>query len=72
VADIVADALRSGDHLEIRGGGSKAQIGAPRVSAILETAGISGVIDYDPAELVLTVRAGTPLAEIEALLGSQG
>ena len=72
VADIVADALRSGDHLEIRGGGSKAQIGAPRMSAILETAGISGVIDYDPAELVLTVRAGTSLAEIEALVGSRG
>src|SRR3546814_4552506 len=65
--DAIADAMRAGTRLEIRGGGSKAAIGAPRDATILSTTGLVGVIDYDPAELVLTVRAGTPLAEVEAL-----
>src|SRR3546814_18141167 len=63
--------MRAGTRLEIRGGGSKAAIGAPRDATILSTTGLVGVIDYDPAELVLTVRAGTPLAEVEALVASE-
>lgn len=72
VVDVVADAVRSGSRLEIRGGGSKMRVGAPRECAFLETTAMSGVIDYDPAELVLTVRAGTPLAELETLVSSRG
>jgi len=66
--DAVADAARTGAKLEIRGGGSKADIGAPREADLLDMTGFGGIIDYDPAELVLTVGAGTPLAEIEALV----
>ena len=66
--DAVADAARTGAKLEIRGGGSKADIGAPREAALFHMTGFSGIIDYDPAELVLTVGAGTPLAQIEALV----
>lgn len=66
--DAIADAARTATPLEIRGGGSKADIGAPPDAAILDMRGFAGVIDYDPAELVLTVAAGTPLAEVQALL----
>lgn len=73
VRDVIADAVRQGGTLDVRGGGSKAAIGAPGAGAgVLDMAGIAGIVDYDPAELVLTVRPGTPLAEVEALLGEQG
>jgi len=69
VAEIIRDATGRRARLEIRGGGSKALIGAAREAELIETTrGFSGVIDYDPAELVLTVGAGTSLAEIETLL----
>lgn len=73
VRDAVADAIRRGETLDIRCGGSKAAIGMPRPDAgVLDMAGLAGVVDYDPAELVLTVRPGTPLAEVEALLAGHG
>jgi glycolate oxidase FAD binding subunit len=54
--------------LYISGGGSKAFYGN-RVSAEpLSTLSLHGIVDYQPKELVLTARSGTPLAEIEALL----
>jgi len=72
VADAVADALRDGVRLAIVGGGSKAEIGAQVEARPLPMAGLSGVVDYDPAELVLTVRPGTPLAEIQSLVADTG
>jgi glycolate oxidase FAD binding subunit len=68
VAALFGAADASGRRLELRGGGGKAGIGAAREAEIVDMTGLSGVIDYDPAELVLTVLAGTPLAQIEALL----
>lgn len=58
--------------LQIRGGGSKARLArpAPRGDALSTTAW-SGVTSYEPSELVVTARAGTPLAELEALLAEQ-
>ena len=52
----------------ITGGGSKAFYGNACVGEGLATTAFAGVIDYQPKELVLTARAGTPLAEIETLL----
>lgn len=73
VRDAIADAVRAGATLDIRGGGSKAAIGAPRPDArTLDLSGLAGVIDYDPPELVLMVRPGTPLTEVEALVGERG
>jgi glycolate oxidase FAD binding subunit len=72
LAGIIADAATSGRRLEIVGGGTKAEAGAPREAERLDMTGFCGVIDYDPAELVLTAGAGTPLAEIEALVASKG
>jgi glycolate oxidase FAD binding subunit len=71
LADAVADAARNGATLAITGGGSKAAIGAPTAARPLDMTGFSGVMDYDPAELVLTVRPGTPLAEVKALVAGQ-
>ncbi len=52
----------------IRGGGSKAFHGRNSQGEPLEMAGHAGVVSYEPTELVITARAGTPLTEIEALL----
>lgn len=72
LADLVAAAAGEGRRLEIRGGGTKADFGARGgCDAILDMGGFSGVIAYDPPELVLTARSGTPLAEIEALLAAE-
>ena len=58
-------------RLIIEGGGSKTFYGNPDEGEVLGTRKLTGVIDYQPKELVLTARAGTPLAEIEALLAEQ-
>jgi glycolate oxidase FAD binding subunit len=71
VADAISDAVRDGTRLAICGGGSKAGFGANSSTGILSMSGFAGVVDYDPAELVLTVRPGTPLSEIQKLVESQ-
>ena len=72
LADIVASAAAEGRRLALRGGGSKSAIGAPDARAtVVEMTGFAGVIDYDPAELVLTLGAGTPLAEVQALVAGE-
>jgi len=73
LADAITDAAGTGTRLALRGGGSKATVGAPvEDAAVIDMTGFSGVIDYDPPELVLTVAAGAPLAEITALVAAQG
>ncbi len=55
--------------LEIIGQGSKRAIGRPSQTDItLDLSALDGVTLYEPAELVLSAKAGTPLSEIEALL----
>ncbi len=58
--------------LRIRGGGSKDFVGQRLQGEVLDTRGLSGIVSYEPTELVVTVRGGTPLAELEALLAGQG
>jgi glycolate oxidase FAD binding subunit len=62
--------------LEIRGGGTKAFYGEPpdpdRPAAPLDVTPLAGISSYEPSELVVTVRGGTPLAELEAALAEQG
>jgi glycolate oxidase FAD binding subunit len=54
------------------GGGSKRALGRPsQAEHRLELAALSGVVEYEPSELVLTARAATPMAEIEPLLESR-
>jgi glycolate oxidase FAD binding subunit len=66
--DRIRDAHEHDSPLILQGGGSKTFYGNPDEGEILGTRGLTGVVDYQPKELVLTARAGTPLAEIEALL----
>jgi len=72
LVEIVARAASDGTKLELSGGGTKAEFGAPRACSIVSLRQIAGVVDYDPAELVLTVRPGTPLADIQTLVGAEG
>ncbi|KAA9010511.1 glycolate oxidase subunit GlcE [Histidinibacterium aquaticum] len=57
--------------LRIRGGGTR-DIGRPVPGEVLETGGLSGVTLYEPGALTLVVGAGTPLAEVEAVLAAEG
>ncbi|XLZ73157.1 glycolate oxidase subunit GlcE [Massilia sp. SR12] len=65
-------ASRDGAPLLLRGGGSKDWYGQHVAGDVLDTRAYAGVLDYEPTELVLTARCGTPLAEIEALLVQHG
>lgn len=62
----------SGSPLILQGGGSKGFYGNADEGEVLSTRGLAGIVDYQPKELVLTARAGTPLADIEALLAGHG
>src|SRR4051795_6871705 len=64
-------ALGEGKTFEVVGHGSKRGIGrAAQWDLTLDLAQLSGVTLYEPEELVLSARAGTPLADIEALLAA--
>ena len=54
--------------LRVRGGGSKDFYGSNLDGEVLSTQELQGIVSYEPSELVVTVRAGTPLAELEAVL----
>ena len=72
VAQIRAAAQQK-QTLVIQGGNSKSFYGETATSAnVLDTRAHSGIVSYEPSELVVTVRAGTPLAELEAVLNGQG
>jgi len=70
---LIAEASRRGERLAIRGGNSKGGIGRPTPQARdLDMRAFDGVVDYDPPELVLTVRPATPLATVQSLVAEQG
>ena len=69
VEDAVRWALAGGKALEVVGRSSKRALGRPsQTDLTLDLSGLTGVTLYEPAELVLSAKAGTPIAEIEALL----
>ncbi|MBF5005413.1 glycolate oxidase subunit GlcE [Diaphorobacter caeni] len=76
IIERVRESARSGHALRICGGGTKDFVGGtPQATGRadpLDMRAYVGVVDYEPSELVVTVRAGTPLAELEALLASRG
>ncbi|MEO5676343.1 MAG: FAD-binding protein, partial [Usitatibacter sp.] len=67
----LADAASRKQPLRIRGGGSKDFYGAESRGEVCEVAGYSGIVAYEPKELVLTVRAGTSLSEVETTLANE-
>ncbi|MFS2213002.1 glycolate oxidase subunit GlcE [Telluria sp. Tellsp104] len=64
--------VRNGRPLRIRGGGTKDWYGQRLEGDILDTRDYTGIVDYEPTELVITARCGTPLAGIEAALAERG
>lgn len=65
-------ALSEGVTLDVRGEGSKLALGQPMQCAqVLDLSGLSGIVDYAPEELVVTLHAGTPMREVEALLAQR-
>jgi len=68
----VRAAAADGRTLRLRGGGTKDFWGAPLQGEVLDTRAYAGIISYEPSELVVTVRGGTPLAELEAALAEKG
>lgn len=68
----VLDAFHNETPLNISGGGSKAFLGRASQGQAVDVTGHRGIVEYDPRELVLTARSGTPLQEIEAALAEAG
>ena len=72
VAESLAAAVRRAGEtrapLRIVGGDSKRFYGHPSTDDVLSLADHRGIIGYEPSELVITARAGTPVADVEALL----
>jgi glycolate oxidase FAD binding subunit len=71
-ADQIRDACDRGACLRVRGGGSKDHLGDVRLGELLDTRACAGIVRYEPSELYITARAGTPLAEVEAALAERG
>ena len=73
VEEAVGRALAEGKTLEIVGQGSKRALGRPsQTDHTLDLSSLTGVTLYEPAELVLSAKAATPIAEIEALVAAKG
>jgi glycolate oxidase FAD binding subunit len=72
--DQIVQASASREPLRIRGGDSKAFYGEPSdpAHATLDTREHRGIVSYEPSELVVTARAGTPLRQVEAALAERG
>jgi glycolate oxidase FAD binding subunit len=68
----VERAAASGAALRLRGGGTKDFYGNPPRGAILDMRGYAGIVSYEPSELVVTARCGTPLADLECALEERG
>ncbi|HEX9842103.1 MAG TPA: glycolate oxidase subunit GlcE [bacterium] len=69
----VQEAAASGRPLELLGAGSKRGYGRPVQGAQAMSLGaLSGIVDYQPHELILVARPGTPLAQVEATLAEAG
>lgn len=72
IAEHVRAAAADQTPLRIRGGGTKDFHGLALHGEVLDTRVLRGIVSYEPSELVVTVRAGTPLAELEAALAERG
>ena len=72
LVDFVREAIAAGRKLRVSGQGSKAGWGRPAAAdQDVSVAALSGIRDYEPAELVLTAAAGTPMAVIEQALADK-
>ena len=71
--EVIKKAGRDGHSIQISGGATKDFLGyVPEGLQVLTTQAYSGVLDYHPAELIVRVKAGTPVSTLEGLLRSEG
>lgn len=68
----ITEAMHAGTPLLVRAGGSKDFYGNAGAGELLDPRAHAGIVAYEPTELVVTARAGTPLAELEAVLAARG
>ena len=72
-AELIREHAAKKTPLHIRGGGTRAGFGnVVTAEATLSSSSLTGIVEYNPAEMVITARAGTPVAEIEAALAANG
>jgi glycolate oxidase FAD binding subunit len=71
-AERIRSAAAAKKPLRLRGGGTKDFYGQALQGEVLDTRDYTGIVAYEPTELVITVRCGTPLVELEAALRAQG
>jgi glycolate oxidase FAD binding subunit len=72
VEQVVRAAVASEQPLEIIGHGSKRQVGQPMATnAVLDLSALNAVTAYEPNELIITVQAGAPLADVKSLIDSK-
>ncbi len=73
LAAVIAEARRAGTPMAVAGGGTRAGLGRPvQAAATVSTAKLSGITLYEPAELVIAAKAGTPLREVTEALAAKG
>src|SRR5258705_25828 len=68
----VGAAHRTRQALRLKGSGTKDFYGESLAGEVLELSAHQGIVDYEPSELVITARCGTPLSQIEAALAAHG
>jgi glycolate oxidase FAD binding subunit len=71
-ADRIRAAAAEKKPLRLRGGGTKDFYGQALAGEVLDTRAYAGIVAYEPTELVITARCGTPLADLEAALRAEG
>jgi glycolate oxidase FAD binding subunit len=72
VEEVVRAAVASEQPLEIVGHGSKRAIGHPMATnALLDLSGLNAVVSYEPNELIITVQAGAPLADVQSMIDAR-
>ena len=71
-SETIGKAAAEHTHVRIRGSGAKDFYGLALIGDVLDTRPCSGILEYEPTELVLTASAGTPLREVEAAIAKNG
>ena len=70
---VIRDAAEAGTLLNLSGNGTKAAMGRPnQTDASISSASMTGITLYEPAELVISARAGTPVLEVMRVLAAKG
>ncbi|MFC3691567.1 FAD-binding protein [Chenggangzhangella methanolivorans] len=72
LAEILSGCAAFGEKLRVVGGGTRIEPAFVEARRQLSTRRQTGIVDYEPGELTLIARAGTPVAEIEAAVAAQG